>query len=61
MLFLALGQFLNDIFECDAYSVLNVYPVKIALFRQQYPNGNFAVNGSADAGETLRMLFECIH
>ena len=60
-LFIALGHFLNDIYECDSHTILNVFPVKIELFRKQFPNGDFEVNGSADAGESLRTLFECIH
>ena len=32
-LFLALGQFLNELYECEEDSTLNVYPLKVELFR----------------------------
>ena len=60
-LFRTMAQFFSKVHECTANQVMNVQVLKMQLFKEWDPDGIFATNETADAGETLRTLFNCIH
>lgn len=51
----------DAILESNENETLRVKSLKLEVFKTAYPKGGFAMNEAFDAGEALRLMFECIH
>ena len=51
----------NQLLEMKENDVARVKLLKLEIFKHVYPKGGFALNEAFDAGEALRLVFECIH